>query len=369
MSTSAQIRFWSIGLLGFAVLLYVLSGVLLPFVAAMVIAYLLDPLVRQLATLGVPRALSALAVLIGFLVLLVVVVLLLTPLLRAQIQQLIEALPGYAAGLREWLLPRIENAMARLTNEDVERLRDAASSYVGSILSWVANVLSTILTGGLALFDVLSILIITPVVSFYLLRDWPGLVREINSWLPLQHAKIIREQVREVNRTLAGFVHGQAVVCLTLAVYYACLLSLVGLDFALIVGLLAGFLSFIPYVGSIFGLVLSVGLALAQFDTYLDVAVVAGIFLFGQTAEGYFLQPKLVGDRVGLHPVWVMFAVLAGAQLYGFVGVLIAVPVAAMIGVLVRFALERYLESDYYKGPESVSATDESRDGVRTTSV
>jgi predicted PurR-regulated permease PerM len=203
------------------------------------------------------------------------------------------------------------------------------------------------------LINLVSLLVITPVVAFYLLRDWDRIVIQIDSWLPRRYAETIREQVRAVDATLAGFLRGQGTVCLILAIYYGLGLSLAGLDFGLVIGLVAGLLSFVPYVGAIVGLLLSVGLALVQFDAWLPIAIVAAVFILGQVVEGNFLTPKLVGESVGLHPVWIIFALLAGGTLFGFVGLLLAIPAAAVIGVGVRFALDRYLVSAYYKGPGS----------------
>lgn len=350
MSPGRQIRFWLIGFALFVAALWVLSGMLLPFVAGLAIAYLLDPMVDVLERWRLPRWLGTALVLLFFVLLLVAVVLLLVPLVQAQTSQLIEVLPSYAARLRERVMPVVERIVERLSPEDVARLRGAAGQYAGDIVGWVAGVLTGILSGGMALFDVLSVLFITPVVAFYLLRDWDKLVGTVDRWLPRMHADTVRAQAREVDDTLAGFVRGQATVCLVLGGFYAVALSAAGLKFGLVIGLVSGFLSFIPYVGSLFGFVASTGLALLQFDEWWRVVLVAGIFLFGQAVEGNVLTPKLVGDKVGLHPVWVMFALLAGGSLFGFVGVLLAVPVAAVIGVLTRFALRQYLDSAYYRG-------------------
>jgi predicted PurR-regulated permease PerM len=240
--------------------------------------------------------------------------------------------------------------LARLSPENVARLRAGAEQFAGEAVNWTARVVRGVLSGGLALFDVLSVVLITPIVAFYLLRDWDKLTAAVESWLPREHRQVILGQVREVDRTLAGFVRGQASVCLALGVFYALALTAVGLNFGLVVGLAAGFLSFVPFVGSLVGFASSVGIAMFQYDDWLMVGVVAGIFIFGQAVEGNVLTPKLVGDRVGLHPVWVMFALLAGGSLFGFLGVLLAVPVAAVIGVLVRFLLGQYLASRYYRG-------------------
>jgi predicted PurR-regulated permease PerM len=202
----------------------------------------------------------------------------------------------------------------------------------------------------MAIANLLSLFFITPVVTFYLLRDWDRIVAKIDALLPRQHAGVIRAQSREIDTTLAGFARGQATVCLILATYYATALMIAGLPFGLVVGMAAGLLTFIPYLGAIGGFVIAFGIALVNFDGWSGPIAVAAIFAAGQVVEGNVLTPKLVGDRVGLHPVWIIFALLAGGTLFGFLGLLLAVPVSAGIGVLVRFALSRYLASPVYLG-------------------
>lgn len=352
MTPAKQLRFWLIGLGLFVLALWLLSNMLLPFVVGLAIAYLLDPTVDRLERLGLPRWLATSLVLLGFLLVLVVMVLLLVPLVQGQTTHLLQVLPDYVAVVKERALPALDRLVHRLPPADVERLRAAAGNYAGDVAGWIANVITGILSRGLALFDVLSVMFVTPIVAFYLLRDWDLMVEKVDGWLPRQHAEAVREQADAVNVTLSGFVRGQASVCLVLGAFYAVGLTVAGLDFGLVIGLLSGLLSFIPYVGSLFGFVVSTGLALLQFDDLWRVAVVVGIFLFGQAVEGNVLTPKLVGDKVGLHAVWVMFALLAGGSLFGFLGVLLAVPVAAVIGVLTRFALRQYLSSGYYRGEE-----------------
>ncbi len=350
MNSSRHLHFWLIGLALFAVALWLLSNMLLPFIAGMAIAYLLDPLVDRTERLGLPRWAGTALVLLSFVLIMVLFVLLLLPLAQVQFTLLVETLPHYTQEVRNRLQPALERLLHRLSPEDMERLRTAAGQYAGEAVSWAGRVMQGILSSGLALFDVLSVLFITPVVAFYLLRDWDTLVDTVDGWLPRHHLGTIRDQALEVNRTLAGFVRGQALVCLTLGVLYAVGLSLAGLNFGLVIGLLAGLLSFIPYVGTLFGFIASTGLAFLQFDSWWRIGTVVAIFIVGQMIEGNVLTPKLVGDKVGLHPVWVMFALLAGGSLFGFTGILLAVPVAAVIGVLTRFALRQYLASDYYTG-------------------
>jgi predicted PurR-regulated permease PerM len=209
-------------------------------------------------------------------------------------------------------------------------------------------------SGGQALVSLFSLIVVTPVVAFYLLCDWHRMVRAVDSWIPLRQRDTVHQLAREIDATISGYVRGQSAVCVVLGAFYAIALTLSGLNFGLLIGLISGAITFIPYVGSLTGLVLSVGVAVAQFwPQYLPIVIVLGIFLIGQFLEGNVLSPKLVGESVGLHPVWVIFALLAFGYLFGFVGLLVAVPVSATIGVLCRFALNRYLESPFYTGEAS----------------
>lgn len=350
MSGNRQIWFWIVAVVTFCLLLYLLRGILLPFVAGMAVAYFLDPSADRLERWGCSRTLATIIITAVFMLVVVGMVLLIVPVLQRQLVDFLDKVPEYRADLQRAVLYIFSVLQDRLPPEDVERLREGASEYVGQAIGWLLRALKGIWSGGVALASLLSLLFITPVVTFYLLRDWDPLVRSIDSWLPRAHAEVIREQMRLVDRTLAGFVRGQATVCGILGVYYGVALSLAGLQFGLVVGLGAGVISFIPYVGSIVGVLVSVGLAAAQFGEWQPIAIVAGIFAVGQIMEGYVLSPKLVGGRVGLHAVWIIFALFAGGALLGFVGVLLAIPVAAVIGVLGRFALERYLKSPLYSG-------------------
>lgn len=358
VSAQRQLRFWGLGALVFIGLLWLLGDVLLPFVAGMAVAYLLDPLVDKLERLRAPRWLATTLVLLSFILVAVVTILLLFPLLRSQIVALVDMAPRWIAWAKDVLIPTIDARLHELAPEDIERIRTAVQEYAGTVAGWVANLFSRLLSGGFAIVDVLSVILITPIVAFYLLRDWDVLVSRLDGWLPRQHAPTIREQALEVDRTLAGFVRGQASVCVVLGLFYALALTVVGLDFGLVIGLFAGLLSFIPYVGSLVGFAASVGIAFFQWDELWRVGLVAGIFIVGQAVEGNFLTPKLVGERVGLHPVWVIFALMAAGSLFGFVGVLLAVPVAAVIGVVVRFLLKQYLASSLYTGPTPVPVVD-----------
>lgn len=353
MSPARRSLFWAAVLLGLILFLVLLSSILLPFVAGMALAYFLDPLADRLEARNVPRGLATTLVLAAFFIVFVAVLLLLLPMLQGQVVGMVQQLPGVVRAAIDGLAALLETLSTRIDPQQMEEIRAALTDLQKEAAGWVLDALRKVWSSGMAALNVIGLLFITPVVAWYLLRDWDRMVARIDGWLPRDHADTIREQAREIDQTLAGFVRGQAMVCLILGVAYAVALQLAGLRYGLAVGLIAGLISFIPYVGSLVGLVLSVGLGYLQFGLSLQLVILAVIFFAGQAIEGNFLTPKLVGERVGLHAVWVMFALLAGGALFGFVGVLLAVPVAAIIGVLVRFALNQYLGSVLYRGAGS----------------
>ncbi|MDX2028683.1 MAG: AI-2E family transporter [Alphaproteobacteria bacterium] len=347
----SQTRFWLLALVAFALALWLLKPVLLPFVAGMIIAYFLNPVVNILWRHKIPRWLGTFIVLLAFAIGVALIVTLIFPLLQSQIGALIDAIPGYIGKIRAHYMPWMESWLARFAPEDVEKLRGAAGESVTQAAGWAAKLVQQIVSGGFALIDILALSIIMPIVAFYMLRDWPRLVGVIDTLLPRRHYQAIQEQLNEIDNTLSGFIRGQALVCLALGLIYSIGLTLVGLDYGAAIGITAGVLSFIPYVGTIFGWVTSVLLAFVQFDDWTHIGMVAGVFIIGNILESYILTPRLVGSRVGLHPVWILFALLAGAKLMGFTGVLIAVPTAAILGVLTRFAMSQYKSSSFYKDP------------------
>jgi predicted PurR-regulated permease PerM len=319
------------------------SSVLAPFAAAAVLAYALDPPTTYLTRLGLPRGLAALSMILALIVALLLFALLLYPLILAQIGLFIHRVPQYVQLLQVWAREAITNLQDSFGTDVVNnRLRDLVSSQAGNMLSVVTSTLTGVIGSGMAIFNV---------VGLYLLRDWPKVVRLIDSWLPRRYAGVIRAQAREVDRILSAWVRGQAMCCLILAVYYALALTLAGLDLGLIVGMAAGLLSFIPYVGSITGGVTAIALALAEFPTWHGVILVACVLVVGQILEGYVIYPRFLGDRVELPAVWVIFALFAGGAALGFLGIMLAVPIAATIGVLCRFWLRRYLASQLYLDP------------------
>ncbi len=351
----SPVRFWWLWLIAAGVFLaavYLLRGVLLPFVAGAAVAYFLDPAADWLERRGLGRTTATVVITVLFVVALAGAVLLLIPAIQSEIARFLDNLPGYAQALEDRVRPLLEQARAVLPADQIDRLREGAASMIGDAASIALSVVKQVLTSSLAILNLLALVVLTPVVAFYLLRDWDDIVAKVDGWLPRAHADTLRAMARDIDSTLAGFVRGQATVCLALGVFYAVGLSAVGLDLGIVVGLASGLLSFIPYVGSIVGFVASMGLALAQFSDLTPILIVAGIYLAGQALEGNVLSPWLVGGQIGLHPVWVIFALLAAGSLFGFVGVLLAVPVAAVIGVVVRYSMTRYLESPLYRGPE-----------------
>jgi predicted PurR-regulated permease PerM len=349
MTLTRQMTFWVLTLLVGILALWVLREILLPFVAGMALAYLLDPLANRLERLGVNRLVASLVIIGAFVLVFVALILVFVPLLTAQVGAFIEKLPGYVSRLQTLAMDPNRDWLRRIVGDGV------ADAQVGDIVKqgagWIATFLKSLWSGGQALISIFSLVVVTPVVAFYLLYDWDRMVTTVDGWVPLHHRETVHALAREMDDAIAGFVRGQTAVCLILGSFYAVALTLTGLNFGLLIGLVSGVITFVPYVGSMTGLVVATGVAVAQFwPEYTPILTVLGIFFFGQFLEGYVLSPKLVGESIGLHPVWLMFALFAFGYLFGFVGLLIAVPLAAVIGVLARFALRRYLASPFYTG-------------------
>jgi len=352
LSLSRQIGFWLLALLVLVVLMLVLRDVLLPFIAGLILAYLLDPIAARFQRLGLGRLGATVLIVVLFVVAFVLLLLLIVPLLGNQLAGFTARLPSTISRLQALVAEQGGPLLQRLGGDNVS---SEIQKYLGEILSqgssFVAKFATSLWNGGQALVNVVSLLVVTPVVAFYLLLDWDEMVAKVDGWLPRNHAETIRGIMRDIDRAIAGFVRGQALVCLILGSIYAGGLTLAGLNFGFLIGMSAGLLSFIPFVGSVVGLVLALLVAVVQFwPQWPMIAAVAGVFVVGQFIEGNILSPKLVGNSVGLHPVWLMFALFAFGALFGFAGLLLAVPLAAAIGVLVRFALSRYLASPLYTG-------------------
>lgn len=354
-----QIRFWIVAALLFALFIYIFSEVLLPFVAGMALAYFLDPVADRLERTGLSRVMATAVILFGFLIVVVVALVLLIPVLASQLTDFLGKMPGYVEQLQRLITSFNPQWLEGRLGVSTDSVKEGLSSLVTSGVGFASTVFQSLWSSGVAIFSFAGLFVVTPVVAFYMLLDWDRMVATVDGWVPRDHVETVRQIATDINAATAGFVRGQGTLCLILGIMYAVGLTLTGLNFGILIGLFAGLISFIPYVGSLVGLVLSVGLALVQFwPDWIMVVVVAGVFFAGQFIEGNILQPRLVGKSVGLHPVWLMFALFAFGALFGFVGLLIAVPAAAAIGVLVRFAISRYLESPLYKGHPATEATD-----------
>jgi len=352
MSLTRQMTFWIVAIAVMVTGLWLLREILLPFVAGMALAYLLDPLANRIERLGIGRLVAALLIVTTFILALLVLVVLIAPILSGQLAALIDRLPDYAGRLQALMADRpwLRQVLGELPNGDFGEVMKEGAGWLGAFLR-------SLWSGGQALISLFSLLVVTPVVAFYLIYDWENMVRAVDNWVPRPQLTLVRKLAREIDEAIAGFVRGQTGVCLILGSFYAVALTLVQLNFGLLIGLISGLITFIPYVGSLTGLVLGLGIAVAQFwPDYSAILEVLGIFLIGQFVEAYVLSPKLVGDSIGLHPVWLIFALFAFGYLFGTVGFLVAVPLAAAIGVISRFALHQYLNSPLYTGGAAQSA-------------
>jgi predicted PurR-regulated permease PerM len=350
-SLKRQIVFWIAVLVGFVIFLYLFSTILLPFIAGMAVAYFLDPVADRLERLGLSRLMATVVILVAFVLVFALALTIFIPIIVNQFNDFVQHVPGYVQQFQQFILNAQNSIVPDWVRSQAGALKDSLSSIMSDGLSFVAGLFAQIWSSGKALVNIISLLVVTPVVAFYILLDWDRMVAKVDGWIPRDNVGTVRQIAHEIDQAIAGFIRGQGSLCIILGIYYGVGLSLVGLNFGLLIGLFAGMISFIPYVGSLVGLFLALSVALIQFwPDYLWVGVVLAVFFTGQFLEGNILQPKLVGSSVGLHPVWLMFALFAFGALFGFVGLLVAVPAAAACGVLVRFALSRYLQSDLYHG-------------------
>jgi predicted PurR-regulated permease PerM len=335
---------WLLAIAGLIWFVGAIKSILLPFVVGLAVAYLLDPLVDRLEKRQWPRWLATTLVLTGFFASILSIGFLIAPILQDQIGGIVRNLPRYIEQVRPFVMKLLAQAGG------VENAKDIIGSNSGKIVEFATSHISQLIAGGLALFNTLSLVLISPVVAFYLLRDWDELMSRLDAWLPRRIEPTAKRLLVEADLALSGFVRGQTMVCFCLGVMYAIGWSLLGLQYGLLLGMLVGILAFVPTVGPTFGMLLAMVVAIGQWGIAepLKIAGVFGVFAVAQAIEGGVLTPKLIGDKVGLHAVWVLFAVFAGAALMGFVGVFIAVPVAAIVAVVGRYALERYLQSGYY---------------------
>lgn len=356
LSLRYQVMIW-VGLFVTAILLlWVFRSILLPFVVGLTLAYLLNPVVNWLQKLGIGRSWGSMLVLLLVLILLVGLLLALVPLIAVQIGGLIAGLPGYVADLQDLLRQWMPQFTEWLGPERTAQLEGSLADLLGRGVEFAGVVTGTLAQSGLTVINTIAVLFITPVVAFYLLVDWEGMVKKVDDLLPRRYRGEICAVLKDIDGAMAGVIRGQGSVILVLCVYYGTSLTLAGLNYGLAIGLIGGLLSFVPYVGFLVGFALSMTVALVQFwpDQWVFVLIVLTVYIVGQFLEGNILYPKLVGQSININPVWLMFALFAFALLFGFVGLLLAVPLAAISGVLTRFALTKYQQSSLYLGSDDL---------------
>ncbi|WP_319826258.1 AI-2E family transporter [Thalassovita sp.] len=341
-----QVKYWGVAAAVFMVVLWFLGDVILPFVLGGAVAYFLDPVADRIEKMGASRAVATTIITLVGLLVAVLLVLLVVPTLIEQTIALFNVIPKVFEDLRTFLTTRFPDLL-----DSSSTLHQSLKTVGETIQSKGGELLQAVFSSAMSIINVVMLLVIVPVVAFYLLYDWDNMVGKIDDLLPRDHAPVIRRLAAEIDKTLAAFIRGMGTVCLVLGTYYAVALMLVGLQFGLVVGFVAGALTFIPYVGAFVGGALAIGLGLFQFwGEWIQLGLVAGVFVLGQVIEGNVLTPKLVGSSVGLHPVWLIFALSVFGALFGFVGMLVAVPVAAALGVVARFLIENYKDSRLYQG-------------------
>jgi predicted PurR-regulated permease PerM len=341
-----QVRYWGVAAAVFVLALWFLGDVLLPFVLGGAVAYFVDPIADRLERAGLSRPGATAVITVGAILLFLVMLLAVIPTLIYQLIDLVQVLPQLFRDLRSFVAEQFPSLL-----DENSRIYQALAAVGETLKSKGVVLLETVLGSAASVINVVLLLVIVPVVSVYLLLDWDRMIERIDELLPRDHVPVIRRLAREIDQTLASFIRGMGTVCLILGTYYAVALMLVGLNFGLAIGFIAGLVTFIPYLGALIGGALAIGLALFQFwGDWVSIGLVAGIFVLGQVVEGNILTPKLVGNSVGLHPVWLILALSVFGTLFGFVGMLVAVPVAAALGVIARFIVEQYLDSRLYQG-------------------
>jgi len=341
--------FWLVAGSALTVFVWAFKSILLPFLVGIGIAYLLNPILLRLDKLGLSRSLSTVLLLALFFLIVLALLALLLPPLYQELQQLAENAPAYTDALWDRLQPYVAIVEESVSDTNLNQsLQAAMKNNVSNALGAGTELIGSVMSGGRALIGFASFIVVTPLVAFYMMIEWENIVEWVDDLLPRKNRDRLRTLFSRIDGKIAGFVRGQLLVALTLGILYAVALSLVGLQFGYIIGLAAGALSIIPLFGSAVGLVTSVGVAYLQSSDLLFVLGVACIFLAGQFLEGNFITPKLIGKSVGLHPLWILFSLLAGGAIFGIVGMLLAVPIAVTAGVLANFMLEQYKDSEYY---------------------
>lgn len=347
MSVSRTTVFWA-SIFAIAMLcLVLLRQILLPFGVGIALAYMLVPAVGALERRGISRSLTALTIVLVLVGGFAAVMLVILPELVGELRFFIDEFPRYVAKIQSLVEDSSRPWVHKVMGQELHMEQTVAK--IGSTMSaaWLDELLRSVWSGGEALVSILSLLVVSPIVAIYLLVDWPGMVAKLDSWLSPRHREQVWALGSEIENAVAGFARGQIVICLILAIFYASSLRVIGLNHAILIGVVAGVISFVPYLGAGTGFVVGMCVAGAQFwPNWTPMAIVAGIFIVGEGLADYVLSPRIIGSRVDLSPVWLMFALFAFGSLFGFVGLLIAVPLAASFGVVLRFAMRQSLDSE-----------------------
>lgn len=351
MPFQRHVLFWLGAALGLLALLSVFRDVLLPFIIGIVAAYFLNPLADRLERLGIGRTATAALIIAAVGVLIIAALVFLVPVLANQVRQLAESLPGDMTKL----IAKIEQWASGLLGTRFPAVRASVERALADLgqngSQTVTLVLKAVWGQGMALASLVSLLLIAPVVAFYMLVDWHPILDRVDSWLPRDQATTIRRLAGEIDQAVSAFIRGQGTICAILGIFYGAALTLANIPYGFLIGIATGILAFVPFVGWALGLLVASAVAVSQsWPEMTDLAKVAVIFGAGMMIDSAILSPKIVGEKIGLHPVWLMFSLFAFSYLFGFVGTLVAVPMAAAFGVLVRFAIEVYLKSDVYRG-------------------
>lgn len=344
-----KIFIWTaLGVGGLLFTLHTLNGILLPFIAGSIGAYVLNRPARCLEHLNFSRGVASAILILAVIIILALVGLIALPYLQQELLLFAQSVPKLAERALTFLTPLFDKTSQNIEAHDIDELKTQLTNQVGVVLKWSIDVLINILGNGMALANLLSLIVLTPIIMFYLLKDWQKLIDHIDQYLPKSYANTIRKNAKIIDTTLAAYARGQAIVCLILMCLYAVSLWSLGLKQGIFIGILTGFLSFIPYIGMLVGFTVSMGVSFSQFSEWSSIGSVSLVFVIIPLIEANFLTPRFIGDKIGLHPVWIIFALLSGGTLFGFVGILLALPIAATLGVLIRILMDWYLSSSFY---------------------
>lgn len=327
--------------------LYSVSEILTPFLIGLALAYFLSPLVNRIQKLKVPRTVGSLLCICLVVLLIVGLSFTIIPIIGHQVELLQDKLANSNLKISD-ITKSLHGYIANSDAETITQVEEGIKSISKELLGFAGRIIQTVITSGLAAFNIFSIIFITPIVMFYLLVDWNTMVTTLQNLVPKRYRKTSNQLFSEINTTLSGYIRGQSLVCLIMGVLYAMGFLLIGLESAIALGMISGLMFFIPYVGPFFSSVLCMIVATIQFGDFHGPALVLLVFVIGQGLESHLVTPKLLGDSTGLHPLWIIFGLLAGGALLGFVGVLIALPLTAILGVVIRFSLKMYKKSRVY---------------------